>query len=143
MPPARAARRPGAFEAEEIVERLLAAPFVDVEQVPLHHRTRLDSGEMRLALAILDDALRCAVRHSCSPLARQRAEARDAQQWIDSDESAYALSFVPICQVLDLDPEWVRGLVRRRLRDARRPPAWTSVAAAPGEPVAGEVREVA
>lgn len=117
--PARAPRRLGAMEVEEIVERLLASPFIDPTQVPLHHAAHLDSGERRLALAILDDALRCAVRHCGSPLRNQREEAFAALSWIESDEESYALSFVPICQAFSIDPEWVRGLVRRAIAVAR------------------------
>jgi hypothetical protein len=139
---ARPARRLGNVEVEEIVERLLCAPFVDASQVPLHHAVRPESGEMRLALAILDDALRCVLRHTHSALAHQRAEAREARRWIESEETSYALSFVPICQVFNLDPEWIRDMVRRRL--AREPrTAWTRPAVHGGsEPEALE-REVA
>jgi hypothetical protein len=122
-PVATPARRLGATEVEEMIERLLAAPFVDASQVPLNHPARPDSGEMRLALAILDDALRCVLRHSRSPLRKQRCEARDARRWIESDDTAYALSFVPICQTFGIDPDWVRGLVRRQVAQSAHRPA--------------------
>jgi hypothetical protein len=105
----------GVAEVEEIVARIAAVPFVDPGQVPMYQQARLDSGERRLALAILDDAVRCALRHSSSPVQRQRAEADDALRWIASDESSYALSFVPICQALGIDADWIRRLVRRSL----------------------------
>ena len=111
----RPQRTMGPMEIEEVLERMLAAPFVDPCQVPLHHPARLDTGERRLALAILDDAIRCAVRHGHSPLKHQRDEAREALRWIESDESAYALSFVPICQAFSIDPDWLRALVGRAL----------------------------
>ena len=111
----RPPRRLGSMEVEEIVERMFAAPFVDPGQVPLHHVARVDTGERRLALAILDDAIRCAIRHGASPLRHQREEAREALRWIESDETDYALSFVPICQTFSIDPDWIRGLVRRAL----------------------------
>ncbi|MFM7142096.1 MAG: hypothetical protein ACKO2K_09325 [Alphaproteobacteria bacterium] len=104
-------------EMEEMVERVLASPSVDVSQIPMHHRSRIDSGEARLALAILDDAIRCVLRHAQSRLAHQRAEAQAALDWIRSDRSDYALCFVPICQLFDIDPDWVREKIDKALVD--------------------------
>lgn len=96
--------------------------FVDPRQAPVYHRDTLESGESRLALAILEDALRCAVRHAASPLAGQRQEAADALEWIQSDEHHYMLAFEPICQRFQLDPEWIRVQVARQM-DALPSPA--------------------
>lgn len=104
-------------EMEEMVERVLASPSVDVSQIPMHHRSRIDSGEARLALAILDDAIRCLLRHAESRLAHQRAEAQEALEWIRSDRSDYALCFIPICQLFDIDPDWVREKIAKALKD--------------------------
>jgi len=104
-------------EMEEMIERVLASPSVDVGQIPMHHRSRIDSGEARLALAILDDAIRCVLRHAESRLAHQRAEAVEALEWIRSDRSDYALCFVPICQLFDIDPDWIRGKIDSALKD--------------------------
>ena len=104
-------------EMEEMIERVLASPSVDVSQIPMHHRSRIDSGEARLALAILDDAIRCVLRHAESRLAHQRAEAMEALDWIRSDRADYALCFVPICQLFDIDPEWVREKIDKALKD--------------------------
>jgi hypothetical protein len=113
-PPERKVTPP---ELEEMIDRVLAAPSVDPTQVPMHHRARPDSGEARLALAILDDAIRCVLRHAESRLAHQRAEAIEALDWIRSERSDYALCFVPICQLFDIDPDWIRGKIEKALRD--------------------------
>lgn len=110
-------RRVSPEDVELMVERTLAAPVVDVTQVPMHHASRPESGEMRLALAILDDAIRCVIRHARSRLPHQKAEAMEALAWIQSDREDYALCFVPICQLFSIDPEWIRDLVARALRD--------------------------
>lgn len=89
--------------------------FVDPRQAPVYHRDTLESGESRLALAILEDALRCAVRHCASRLEGQRQEAADALAWIQSDEASYMLAFEPICQRFRLDPEWIRLQVSRQM----------------------------
>lgn len=94
--------------------------FVDPQQAPLYHRQDLETGESRLALAILEDALRCAVRHVHSHLAEQRREAAEALAWIQSSEHDYSLAFEPICDRFALDPQWIRGQVSRLLEAADR-----------------------
>lgn len=101
---------------DEALERIRPEfVFVDPRQAPIYHRDSLESGESRLALAILEDALRCAVRHAESPLPTQRQEAAEALEWIQSDELHYWLAFEPICQRFELDPGWIRGQVARQM----------------------------
>ncbi len=112
----------GTPKLDEILDRI--GPefvFVDPRQAPLYHREALESGESRLALAILEDALRCAVRHAESSLPRQREEAREALAWIESTEDDYWLAFEPICQRFSIDPQWVRSQVARILEISAQP----------------------
>ncbi|MBM4265539.1 MAG: hypothetical protein FJ144_02810 [Deltaproteobacteria bacterium] len=102
-------------EIAAIVERALAAPFVDPVQVPLNQPAVRDSPELRLNRAILFDAIQCAIRHLDSGSEAMRAEARMALRWIDGDDESYFLSFIPICHRLGVDPEWIRRLVHTRL----------------------------
>ncbi len=92
--------------------------FVDPRQAPIYHRDSLETGESRLALAILEDALRCAVRHAESSLATQRQEAAEALEWIASPDEDYWLAFEPICQRFELDPAWIRQQIARQLNGA-------------------------
>lgn len=117
--PVTPSRRLTSADIDQAIERLFAAPSVDPGQVPMHGATRLDSGEMRLALAILEDALRCALRHHDSRLVEQRQAAREAIEWMRSEDDAPPFSFVRICHLFDLDPDWIRDLVRRHVFRAR------------------------
>jgi hypothetical protein len=112
-------RRPSGDEIEAMLDRLLAPPAVVAGQVAMNAGTRIDCGEMRLALAVLEDALRCALRHHRSRLVEQRRAARDALRWMHSDDDAPAFGFVRICQLFDLDPGWIRATVRRRIAPVR------------------------
>lgn len=106
---------------DEVMERITPEfVFVDPRQAPLYHRDVIETGESRLALAILEDALRCAVRHADSPIEGQRQEAREALEWIQSPEHHYQLAFEPICQRFELDPDWIRGQVDRQLSASTR-----------------------
>lgn len=77
----------------------------------------LRSGECHLLAALLADAIRCYQRHY---LARDRAGQRlfrEAEQWLmgshPAGSSGGAFSFQYVCDILRLDPEDIRGRLRR------------------------------
>jgi hypothetical protein len=70
----------------------------------------LRSGEFRLYLAILEDALRCYVRTKKCRTRAQRVEFLDASNWFHERSTAHVFSFDSVCAFLDLDPTW---LIRR------------------------------
>ena len=117
--PATPVRRLSSADVEETLERMFAPPSVDAGQVPMHVYSRLETGEMRLALAILEDALRCALRHHDSRITDQRLAAREALEWIRSDDDSPPFTFVRVCQLFDLDPDWIRDTLHRNLVQAR------------------------
>jgi hypothetical protein len=114
QPPTPVRRLNGA-DVEEVLERMFAPPSVDAGQVPMHAQSRPETGEMRLALAILEDALRCAMRHHDSRITEQRIAAREAMEWIRSDDDSPPFTFVRVCQLFDLDPDWIRDTLHRHL----------------------------
>jgi len=126
--PLTPARRLTGAEIDQVMERLFAPPSIDAGQVPMHGATRLESGEMRLALAVLEDALRCTLRHHDSRLVEQRQAAREAMEWIRSEDDSPPFTFVRICQLFDLDPDWIRDMVRRHVFHAQRDASRDSLA---------------
>jgi len=113
-------RRLTGADVDDLIERMFAPPAVDAGQVPMNGRSRSESGEMRLALAVLEDALRCTLRHHDSRLVEQRQAAREAMDWMRSDDDAPPFTFVRICQLFDLDPSWIRETVHRHVFRDRR-----------------------
>ena len=94
-------------------DAMLPSQYVDTR------RGALVSGERRLMVAVLEDALHCYQKYADSADPRQRQLFADAEEWIDADEPTWFFSFPNVCQTLDLDPDYVRdGL--RKWRDARR-----------------------
>ena len=76
-------------------------------------------GKVRLALAVLADAIRC-LKGSRDPWNfPPRLFRWEAEQWIESRDREPHFSFENICSILNLDPNDIRdriGLWRARLR---------------------------
>lgn len=71
-----------------------------------------------LMRAVLDDALECWRKQFQSKSRRVQRLAREAEEWMLSEEANWPFSFVNICFALGLEP----GYVRRRLRYWRQSP---------------------
>ena len=74
-------------------------------------------GEQRLMLAVLEDAIHVYCKESAIPGRRNSWLFREAEEWIESVDDSWILSFACICAVLGLDAEYIRrGLHARRKR---------------------------
>ncbi len=72
-----------------------------------------ERGEVRLMRAVLADALLCFQKYALSPRrARQRLH-EEAKEWIFANEHHWPFSFVNVCAVLGLDPDYIRLLLKR------------------------------
>ncbi|HEY7322252.1 MAG TPA: hypothetical protein VIE89_32200 [Candidatus Binatia bacterium] len=78
--------------------------------------------ERRLMVAILEDAVSClsADLRQCNP--RQKKQYEEAKHWVTTnEESEWIFSFRNICEVLGLDPDYLRrGLIRSRIGSPTR-----------------------
>jgi len=79
------------------------------------------SGEHRLMLAILEDAVSLHVKSWCRGFVTRR-EVREAREWLASGNPSSPFDFESICDVLGLDP----GYIRRGIRAARARPTETA-----------------
>ena len=69
--------------------------------------------EKRLMLAILEDAVACFQRYIFARDGRLKKMFREAEEWVMEEKSDWIFSFDSICEVLGMDPRYVRaGLVR-------------------------------
>jgi hypothetical protein len=74
-------------------------------------------GEEELMLAILEDAIACFQKYVRVRDARGKTLFRDAEEWILEEGSDWIFSFENICEVLGLDPKYLRqGLMRWKER---------------------------
>jgi|RhiMetdeSRZDD1v2_1073273.scaffolds.fasta_scaffold1537552_1 hypothetical protein len=65
-------------------------------------------GERRLMLAILEDAVDCFQKYLGTKESRGRLLCSDAEEWIMSDDRSWLFSFVNVCEVLGLQPDFIR-----------------------------------
>jgi len=71
------------------------------------------SGERLLLTAILHRAVLDAVVDRESKHTERRRISEEARRWIFTDTSTGFTSFANICEILELDPGWVRNKVER------------------------------
>jgi hypothetical protein len=75
--------------------------------------------EKKLMLAVLEDAIGCFQNFVCATDNRQKKWFLEAEEWFTEEESEWIFSFENICDVLRLDPQYLRqGLIswkRKRL----------------------------
>lgn len=99
-------------------DTLLPSQFFD----RVRRRTELD-GERRLMIAVLEDALDVYRKQLIASDARGRQLFLEAERWLEDREANDLFSFQNICEVLDLNAEYIRrGLkgLRARLLDKPR-----------------------
>ena len=87
------------------------------------------SPEMRLVLALFEDALRSIARHPTARNRREHREYLDARAWVQDNDREWPFAFANVCDLLGLEPSAVRQRVllggvlpepdRRRNRSAR------------------------
>jgi hypothetical protein len=65
--------------------------------------------ERRLMLAVLQDAVECYQKYALARDPRGTMLFENACEWIDSGEREWPFSYVNICEVLGLNPEYIRG----------------------------------
>lgn len=73
--------------------------------------------ERRLIVAILQDAIECYQKNLFAREPKARQLYADAEQWIDSEDRTHYFSYENLCEILDMNPEFVRrGLHQWRQR---------------------------
>lgn len=81
--------------------------------------------EKRLMLVILEDAIACFQKYLFARDGKGKALFREAEEWVMEEGSHWLFSFENICELLELEPGYVRqGLVRwKQKKLSERPKA--------------------
>lgn len=79
-------------------------------------------GEIALMYAVLDDAINCFQKQFAMRGRLAQRLAREAEEWLFSNDRSWPFSFVNICEALGVDPEHLRlGLARLRQHSPASP----------------------
>jgi hypothetical protein len=73
-------------------------------------RTQL-TPEQSLCAAILEDAIHCFHKYFSARTRREKRLFHEAEQWLTGDDAQWPFSFLRVCEVLRLDPSYVRSEV--------------------------------
>ena len=73
--------------------------------------------ERRLIVAILQDAIECYQKNLFAREGKARQLYADAEEWITSQDRTHYFSYENLCEVLEMNPEYIRrGLLEWRER---------------------------
>jgi hypothetical protein len=76
--------------------------------------------ERRLMLAVLEDAIDCFQKYAHTNDLRGRQLFLESYDWIMSPDKRWLFSFENICQIVDMNPDYIRqGLHRWRRENAK------------------------
>ena len=102
-------RLPGLFEPDTLL------PIQYFEAMRKKH---LLEGEKRLILSVLEDAIECFMKCIDASTSKGQRLFRDADEWIAHEDKHWVFSFDNVCDMLDINPEYMRmGL--RKWKDKR------------------------
>jgi hypothetical protein len=75
-------------------------------------RKHLLEGEKRLVLSVLQDAVECFMKCIDSSTNKGQRLFRDAEEWINLEDKKWVFSFDNVCEMLDVNPEYLRRGLR-------------------------------
>jgi hypothetical protein len=107
----------GKMEKETLDEKLpgLFEPdtLLPIQYFEAMRRKHLLEGEKRLILSVLEDAVECFMKCIDSPTNKGQRLFRDADEWIALEDKRWVFSFDNVCDMLDINAEYMRAGLRR------------------------------
>jgi hypothetical protein len=95
---------PGLFEPDTLLP---------IQYFEAMRRKHLLEGEKRLILSVLEDAVECFMKCIESPTSKGQRLFRDADEWISLEDKHWVFSFDNVCDMLDINPEYMRRGLRQ------------------------------
>lgn len=105
-------------QAESSSPDLLATSAAVLPEQFYHLPTRT-CGEVALMRAVLEEAVDCFQKQFVKSGRRAQRLAREAEEWLFSDEVSWPFSFVNICAVLGIEPSYIRLKLKHWSENAR------------------------
>ena len=76
--------------------------------------------ERTLLLAVLEDGVRCYQENLFAANGKRRVLFDEAKEWLFSDDATWFCSFVSVCTLLNLEPNYIRRGLRQWEAQARK-----------------------
>src|SRR5579885_1515481 len=140
------------MQEKETLDERLPSLFEPDTLLPIQYfeamrKKHLLEGEKRLILSVLEDAVECFMKCIDATTNKGQRLFRDAEDWINLEDKQWVFSFDNVCEMLDIEPEYLRrGLqlwkARRLEQIAERKAMAAEQAAAAPAPVAVEQEPV-
>jgi hypothetical protein len=104
-------------EKETLDERLPALfepdTLLPVQYFEAMRRKHLLEGEKRLILSVLEDAIECFMKCIDASTNKGQRLFREADEWINHEDKRWVFSFDNVCDMLDINPEYMRSGMKR------------------------------
>ncbi len=97
-------RLPGLFEPDTLLP---------VQYFEAMRKKHLLEGEKRLILSVLEDAIECFMKCIDASTSKGQRLFRDADEWIAHEDKRWVFSFDNVCDMLDINPEYMRMGLRK------------------------------
>ena len=101
--------------------------------------------ERRLVVAVLEDAVDCFQKHIHARDEKARQLFVDAEEWISSEDRSWPFSFENVCDLLQINPQYLRrGLMAwkdRQLNEPQREKVVPLKPAVPSAPAAESLQQ--
>ena len=97
-------RLPGLFEPDTLLP---------VQYFEAMRKKHLLEGEKRLILSVLEDAIECFMKCIDASTSKGQRLFREADEWIAHEDKRWVFSFDNVCDMLDINPEYMRMGLRK------------------------------
>lgn len=105
--------------ASETGAEIFGALLPEQFYIPAHESHKRWTGERRLMLAVLQEAVQAYLKYSLSTTHRGRRLFEETRTWFWSLEQPYLFSFESLCAYLQLDPDYIRRGLEARIQQQR------------------------
>ncbi len=106
------------MQEKETLDERLPALFEPDTLLPIQYfeamrKKHLLEGEKRLILSVLEDAIECFMKCIEASTNKGQRLFRDAEEWINHEDKRWVFSFDNVCDMLDINAEYMRSGLRR------------------------------
>jgi hypothetical protein len=101
------------MQEKETLDERLPSLFEPDTLLPIQYfeamrRKHLLEGEKRLILSVLEDGIECFMKYVDASTNKGQRLFRDAEEWIKLHDKQWIFSFDNVCDMLDINPDYMR-----------------------------------